>query len=66
MEDSSTTAEDPSRTREMARSFYAELSAQGFTTDEVVDLATTLLDLVHGELLPAGPQDRQLPKADGA
>ena len=44
------TSTDTRRTRAMARSFYEQLSREGFTPDQVVGLATTLLDLVHAEL----------------
>lgn len=41
------TATDPTP---VARDFYAQLAQQGFTHDQVVDLATRLLDHVKDDL----------------
>jgi hypothetical protein len=43
-----------------ARSFYAELAKQGFTADQVVDIAARLLDHVKDELA-ARESDRRGP-----
>jgi len=43
------------RTRAMARSFYDQLAREGFTPNQVVGLATNLLDLVHAELHEPAP-----------
>lgn len=46
------------RSQAMARSFYEQLAREGFTPQQVVGLATNLLDLVHDDLhrLPAPAQ----------
>lgn len=46
------------RTEAIARSFYDQLSREGFTPQQVVGLATNLLDLVRDDLhrLPAPAQ----------
>lgn len=45
------TRRDPlPRTRDIAQSFYDQLAREGFTPQQVVGLATSLLDLVHADL----------------
>jgi len=39
-----------SRNRTVAKSFYRELRAQGFSTEQIIQLSATLLDLVHEDL----------------
>lgn len=46
------TTPDPDHT---ARSFYEALTAEGFTGDQVVGLATLILDLVHADLAGEHP-----------
>jgi len=38
------------RTRAIARSFYEQLRREDFTPNQVVGLATDLLDLVHADI----------------
>jgi hypothetical protein len=45
-----TASEQPKPTHAIARSFYDQLAREGFTPQQVVSLATTLLDLVHADL----------------
>lgn len=39
-----------SRNRTVAKSIYRELRAQGFTHEQVIELSTTLLDLVTEDM----------------
>jgi len=39
----------------IAHSFYTRLTREGFTHDQVVALATELIDLVHRDLRTAPP-----------
>ena len=39
------------RNRIIAKSFYRELRAQGLSSEEIIRLSATLLDLVHEDLV---------------
>lgn len=39
-----------SRNRTVARSFYRQLRSEGFTPEQIIELSTTLLDLVTNDL----------------
>lgn len=39
-----------SRNRTVAKSFYRELRAQGFSSEQIIQLSATLLDMVHEDL----------------
>jgi len=38
------------RNRTVAKSFYRHLKSEGFTNEQIIDLSTTLLDLVTADL----------------
>jgi len=38
------------RNKIVARSFYRQLRAEGFTPEQIIELSTTLLDLVTDDL----------------
>lgn len=38
------------RNRAVAKSFYRQLKAEGFSHDQVIELSATLLDLVNDDL----------------
>ena len=38
------------RNRTVARSFYRHLKAEGFSHEQIIELSTTLLDLVASDL----------------
>jgi hypothetical protein len=38
------------RNRTVAKSFYRQLKGEGFTHEQIIDLSTTLLDLVTEDL----------------
>lgn len=38
------------RNRSVARSFYRQLRSEGFTPQQIIELSTTLLDLVADDL----------------
>ncbi len=40
------------RNRTVAKSFYRELRGQGFSHEQILQLSTTLIDLVTQELRP--------------
>lgn len=47
------------RNRLVARSFYRQLRSEGFTQQQIIELSTTLLDLVTEDLRGgAGPEAR--------
>ena len=38
------------RNRTVAKSFYRHLKSEGFTNEQIIELSTTLLDLVTADL----------------
>ena len=40
----------PVQTRQVARSFFGMLTNEGFTHDQIVDLANDLLSMVHQDM----------------
>jgi hypothetical protein len=47
-----------SRNKAVAKSFYRQLKAEGFSHEQIIDLSATLLDLVNAEM--------QKPSADAS
>lgn len=45
-----------SRNRTVAKSFYRELREQGFNHEQIIQLSTTLIDLVTDDLRPAAAE----------
>jgi hypothetical protein len=41
------------RNKTVAKSFYRELREQGFSHEQIIQLSTTLIDLVTNDLRPA-------------
>lgn len=41
------------RNRTVAKSFYRHLRSEGFTHEQVIELSTTLIDLVTEDMQPA-------------
>ena len=44
------------RNRIVARSFYRHLKAEGFSHEQIIELSTTLLDLVTSDIQTEIPQ----------
>ncbi len=44
------------RNRIVARSFYRHLKAEGFSHEQIIELSTTLLDLVTNDIQSRVPQ----------
>lgn len=44
------------RNRIVARSFYRHLKAEGFSHEQIIELSTTLLDLVTSDIQTELPQ----------
>lgn len=41
-----------SRNRTVAKSFYRQLRSEGFSPEQIIELSTTLLDLVTDDMRP--------------
>lgn len=41
-----------SRNRTVAKSFYRQLRSEGFSHEQIIELSTTLLDLVTDDMRP--------------
>ena len=45
------------RNRTVAKSFYRQLRAEGFSHEQIIELSTTLLDLVTNDMQPNGVEE---------
>ena len=46
-----------SRNRTVAKSFYRQLLSEGFSPEQIIELSTTLLDLVTDDMRPETNQN---------
>ena len=46
-----------SRNRTVAKSFYRQLRSEGFSHEQIIELSTTLLDLVTDDMRPQDGDD---------
>ena len=46
------------RNKSVAKSFYRQLKGEGFTHQQIIELSTTLIDLVTEDLPTVKPSDR--------
>jgi len=53
---------DKKGTKILARTFFAQLRAGGYTANQILDIATELIDQVTSDLKEVKPEDSQQPE----